>query len=102
PTGVLLCPSFDERRLMRAMDAADCYGDGTPGSATEANGPVRQYLAHYGLGWIWECGSGMTPAEALCNTAGSGWRWRLDGGQWFPTWRSQAYGAVAQPSRTAY
>jgi len=58
---ILYCPSFDEGKLQKAMDAADCDGDGTTGSANTIAGATyvpadktlvkdhNGYLSHYGV-----------------------------------------------------
>ena len=83
------------------MTWSNCDGDGTSGSGT-GGFPASPYLAHYGVGFIWDCSDGATPDEPICNPAGSGWLWNLVGGDWAPTWRPQSLAAVTEPSRIAY
>src|SRR5215831_3090292 len=46
---LLFCPSYNEAMTAKAMDQADCDGDGTPGSGSTGWLPPVRYLAHYGI-----------------------------------------------------
>jgi len=52
----LFCPSYEESRELKAIDAADCDGDGTPGSHETSFAPdelpvpdASHYLSYYGI-----------------------------------------------------
>jgi prepilin-type N-terminal cleavage/methylation domain-containing protein len=50
-SGIFKCPSFDQNRYLKSADAADCDGDGTPGSSGLARflrGDTELY-AQYGI-----------------------------------------------------
>ena len=84
-SGVMKCPSFSESLVAKGMDAAECDGDGTPGSASSGWIPPKggYYLAHYGAAFHLNCSTaafcacegisrdGLTNASPLFNFPGS-------------------------------
>lgn len=75
-TQVLNCPSFDEANTAKAMDQADCDGDGTPGSGSAGFVPSDTYFSHYSIGFHATYNAGQcdtTGAAPYANYAGAGW-----------------------------
>jgi prepilin-type N-terminal cleavage/methylation domain-containing protein/prepilin-type processing-associated H-X9-DG protein len=50
PQGVMACPSFNQANYLKAADAADCDGDGNPGSSGIAPAfPPTEFVSQYGI-----------------------------------------------------
>jgi hypothetical protein len=88
---ILFCPSFSDAATAKAMDQADCDGDGTPGSASPGwvpPPPDGYYLAHYGIAFS-NKGGGCTKTAPYAAYPGSD----------FKTTMSLA--TIVSPARTA-
>ncbi len=73
---IFFCPSFNEQETAKAMDQADCDGDGTPGSASDGFIPADKYYSHYAIGFhlVFNGGQCDTVGDApYAHFAGSGW-----------------------------
>jgi prepilin-type N-terminal cleavage/methylation domain-containing protein/prepilin-type processing-associated H-X9-DG protein len=69
---VLFDPGFNEASRKKAMDTADCDGDGTVGSGSAGWVPPRSYLSNYGIAFNSAWGSGKSAADPYANMAGAG------------------------------
>jgi len=75
PEGMFKCPSFNPNTFAQSMDAADCDGDGTPGSASADWMPASQYWANYGIAFYTGPTGNCLANDPYFNFAGSiGWR----------------------------
>lgn len=98
---VLFCPSFTEPELARAMDQADCDGDGTPGSGSAGFIPAETYYSHYGIGFPVTFNGGQcdtTGSAPYAHFAGSGWT--REGGVYH--FFTQHLADIVDVSRTAF
>jgi len=105
---LLFCPSFDESREEKAVDSADCDGDGTPGSResnyapNELPPPSQSYiLSHYGIA---RNATFNPPDTSTCAQPGSypyshypGTGWSDDNS----TWNNLTLASIVSPSSTA-
>ncbi|HET6383689.1 MAG TPA: DUF1559 domain-containing protein [Armatimonadota bacterium] len=107
--GVFKCPSFDPTRYAMGMDAADCDGDGTPGSGSTGWMPSRNYFANYGLssytgpGEFSNCapgGSEQCPWQAFAGAIGRSNK--NDGECGGSTAHNMTLSQVARPSSVAF
>lgn len=98
---ILFCPSFSEQNEIKAMDEADCDGNGTPGSGsggwfpTGATGNIL--LAHYGIAFNIAGGS-CVASDPTYDFPGSGWA-NDAGGNYIFFGRTLA--SIVNPARTA-
>lgn len=100
---ILFCPSFDATQTARAMDAAECDGNGTAGSASKGIMPAARYLSHYGIALYLKYGD-CSASNPYPIQAGSGWQNANYVG--LPTdqrvvFHTQTLSSVAEPARTA-
>jgi prepilin-type processing-associated H-X9-DG protein len=63
PQGIMACPSFSQANYLRAADAADCDGNGTPGSsglqdAFIAGASGIRFYAQFGIGFYFSALAG--------------------------------------------
>jgi prepilin-type N-terminal cleavage/methylation domain-containing protein/prepilin-type processing-associated H-X9-DG protein len=98
---ILFCPSFNEKETAKAMDQADCDGDGTPGSGSTGYIPADKYFAHYGLGFHLvfngdQCDT--TGSAPYAHFAGSGWT--AEGGVYH--FYTQTLANIVDSSRTVF
>jgi prepilin-type N-terminal cleavage/methylation domain-containing protein/prepilin-type processing-associated H-X9-DG protein len=98
---VLFCPSFNALETAKAMDQADCDGDGTPGSGSSGLVPADVYMSHYGIGYH------LTFNGGQCDTTGGapyahfpGSCWTTEGGVYH--FYVQTLGNIVDSSRTAF
>lgn len=105
---VLFCPSFSESSTEKAVDAADCDGDGTPGSRESNYAPkelpppdATYFLSHYGIarnaGFF-----ALNPTD--CNKDGTYPYSNYPGTGWSDdntTWQNRSLASVVEPARTA-
>jgi prepilin-type N-terminal cleavage/methylation domain-containing protein/prepilin-type processing-associated H-X9-DG protein len=101
PRGPMACPSFNVSRYLKASDAADCDGDGTPGSGVPPSVfPPLDFYAQYGI------------AFEMLNLAGSGTQadpyWQFPGSRNYPAAISgtgyplnRSLAEVVRPAETA-
>ncbi len=98
---VLFCPSFVVKDTAKAMDQADCDGDGSPGSGSTGFLPADNYYSHYGIRFHLifngdQCDtSGGAP---YAHFAGSGWTG--EGGTYH--FYTQTISNIVEASRTAF
>jgi prepilin-type processing-associated H-X9-DG protein len=98
---ILFCPSFNEKDTEKAMDQADCDGDGTPGSGSAGFIPADVYYSHYGIGFRLTLNGGQcdtTGAAPYAHFPGSGWTG--EGGVYH--FYNQTLGNIVDVSRTAF
>jgi len=98
---VLFCPSFNEADIERAMDQADCDGDGTPGSGSGGFLPADVNLSHYAIGFPVVFNGGQcdtTGGAPYARFAGSGWT--SEGGTYH--YFQQSLSGINEVSRTAF
>ena len=98
---LLFCPSFNEKETAKAMDQADCDGDGTPGSASAGFIPADVYFSHYGVGFHLTYNGGQCDTDGsapYAHFAGSSWTGE-DGVYHFYT---QSLSSIKDSSRTAF
>jgi prepilin-type N-terminal cleavage/methylation domain-containing protein/prepilin-type processing-associated H-X9-DG protein len=72
PNGIFQCPSFSQANYLKAADAADCDGNGSPGSSGINAFPPTEFWANFGIDFEAPalCGAG-TQANPLNQFAGS-------------------------------
>ena len=99
PNGVFACPSFSWANYLKAADAADCDGDGTPGSA--GFGPVPtgiiEFFSQQGIAFYFgapTCGNGCT-----VGTQAQPW-FQFPGGDLFGA-DNRALAEILRPAETA-
>jgi prepilin-type N-terminal cleavage/methylation domain-containing protein/prepilin-type processing-associated H-X9-DG protein len=98
---IFFCPSFNEKETAKAMDQADCDGDGTPGSGSTGFIPADNYLAHYGIGFHLTFNGGQcdtTGSAPYAHFAGSGWT--AEGGTYH--FYTDSMSNIVDVSRTAF
>lgn len=98
---VLFCPSYSEKETTKAMDQADCDGDGSPGSASAGFLPADTTFSDYGIGFH------LTFNGGECDTTGgapyahfAGSAWTSEGGVYH--FFTQSLSSVVESSRTAF
>jgi prepilin-type N-terminal cleavage/methylation domain-containing protein/prepilin-type processing-associated H-X9-DG protein len=98
---ILFCPSFSEPDTARAMDQADCDGDGSPGSGSAGIIPADTYFSHYGLAFHGTYNEGMCDTvgnSPYANFPGSGWTG--EGGAYH--FYNQSLSSIKETARTAF
>ncbi len=98
---ILFCPSFSEENTEKAMDQADCDGDGTPGSGSGGFLPADVNLSHYAIGFHVSFNGGQcdnSGAAPYAHFAGSGWT--REGGTYH--YYQQSLSEVVNVSRTVF
>jgi prepilin-type N-terminal cleavage/methylation domain-containing protein/prepilin-type processing-associated H-X9-DG protein len=77
PTGAMFCPSYNQDNLIKQADAADCDGDGTPGSGGLAGffvpppNPIELY-SYYGIAYQADPSGCLQNVQTnACNTCGT-------------------------------
>jgi prepilin-type N-terminal cleavage/methylation domain-containing protein/prepilin-type processing-associated H-X9-DG protein len=85
---LLFCPSYSETATAKAMDQADCDGDGSPGSGSSGWLPPVQYLSHYGVAFH-NVGGGCTQDSPYAYYPGSDYSY------------IESLAAIIAPARTA-
>jgi prepilin-type N-terminal cleavage/methylation domain-containing protein/prepilin-type processing-associated H-X9-DG protein len=108
---IFFCPSFSEGQTIKAVDAADCDGDGTVGSRENLYAPnelpvpnASYYLSHYGIArnagfnQIDPATCDKTGQYPYSNYPGTGWS-----DFWNPprTWSNRSLASVVEVARTA-
>jgi prepilin-type N-terminal cleavage/methylation domain-containing protein/prepilin-type processing-associated H-X9-DG protein len=66
------CPSFKPEALARAMDEADCDGNGSAGSGSGGWVPATKYYSHYGIAFYGSWGDCASTADPHAAFPGSG------------------------------
>lgn len=97
---ILFCPSYSDANTAKAMDQADCDGNGSPGSGSAGLLPADQYFSHYGLAphSVYNAGQcDQTGAAPYANFPGSGWT--SDGGVYH--FQAATYASISEVARTA-
>ena len=62
PNGVFSCPSWSQQNYLKAADAADCSGNGNPGSSGLSIAfPASEFYSNFGIAGAYPsvCGSGV-------------------------------------------
>ena len=85
---IFKCPSYNEATKIKGMDAADCDGNGAPGSASTGWLPPVEYIAHYGIAFYLVGGS-CTNESPHVAFPGSTWNF------------TQSLAAISRPAETA-
>ncbi len=103
---IMFCPSHSDANLARAMDMADCDGDGSPGSGSNGWVPPDStfpnygggagYLSHYGIAFPLVGGSGTSADDAYYDFPGTGWT-SLNGQYVF---QSRTLASIVRPAET--
>jgi len=95
PKGIMQCPSFTLQNYLKAADAADCDGDGTPGSSgIQAAFPPTEFYANYGIDFYMSgpSGSGASQADPV---------WQFSGADLYPTGHTRGIAEIVRPAETA-
>jgi prepilin-type processing-associated H-X9-DG protein len=101
---IYFCPSFSASGTAKAMDQADCDGDGSansgangyiPGLGTAPNyGAGPGYMSHYGIAFAITGGTGDSPSDPLYDFPGSGWVGNPS------TFQGRSFASIVEPARS--
>jgi prepilin-type N-terminal cleavage/methylation domain-containing protein len=97
-SGIFQCPSFNYQKLSQDADAADCDGNGQPGSGEF--GTVSFSFADYGISIPWGANNGTVNPAPYNNFPGSG-RDPLSQDSPQP-FLNQTLAAIQRPAETAF
>lgn len=104
---IMFCPSFSPANIGKAMDQADCDGNGSPGSGSAGYIPPNTakpntgggagYISHYGIAFALKGGTG-TQADPYYDFPGSGWLIDPTSGKY--TYSARTLASIVEPARS--